>query len=123
MHPHYQNLAAEAVSEYNKLIYDTLIQRDTALLKRLVDNLEQGGVKVYLFEMPVSPEITRTRFCHTTRSEIASLFSPDHTLLLDYKIADLYWPDGQHLDNRSALIVTGALERAVTDRIESTRVK
>jgi hypothetical protein len=115
----YQKIAAEAVPEYNKPIYDTIIRRDAETLKTLVNKLQAEGVQVYLFEMPVSPEHSQTRLYDTTRSEIFRLFPPEDMLHLDYKLADLHWNDGSHLDERSALIVAGTLENVIAKKIES----
>jgi hypothetical protein len=115
--PAYQKLAEEAIPEYNKLSYDAVIRRDAATLKTLVDKLQAEGVKVFLFEMPVSPDVARTRYFETMRHEISLLFNSNDILRLDCKPTDLHFPDGQHADERSSLIVSAALERALATKI------
>lgn len=115
--PALQKIALETVPEFNKPTYDSIIRRDAATLKVLVDRLRAHGVQVHLFEMPVSPQHGATRYYETMRSEINRLFSRDDILRLDYGPANLHWNDGSHLDERSALIVSGALERVLTTRI------
>jgi hypothetical protein len=117
--PAYQKIAAETVPEFNKPSYDAVIRRDAAMLKALVEKVQADGVKVYLFEMPVSPNIARTRYYETVHSEVSRLFRPVDMLHLDYKLADLHWDDGEHLDERSSLIVSGTLEHAIATKIDS----
>jgi hypothetical protein len=117
MLPVIQKIETDAVVEFDKPVYDAVIRRDAATLKTLVDKLTAEGVQVYLFELPMSPEIAHTRFFETARLQIARLFDPQKILPLPCDADDLHWGDGSHLDERSALIVADALEQALISKL------
>ena len=115
----YTQAVSDLVADFKLHPYDDGIRRHAEELKALTDDLRSKGVIVYLFQMPVSPEIERTRYVHNCRTAIARLFDPADRLDLDYGGADLHWVDGQHLDDKSALIVAGALERALVSKLDA----
>ncbi|MDI3563560.1 hypothetical protein [Bradyrhizobium sp. Arg816] len=112
-----QKIWIETVPEYNKPIYDAVIKQDATTLESLVNKLRANRVTVYLFEMPVSPEHSHTRYYRTMREEISRRFQPDDMLQLKYALSELHWSDGSHLDERSALIVSDALENAIAKKL------
>jgi hypothetical protein len=114
----YTQAVSDLVANYNLHPHDDDIQRHAEALKALIDDLRSKGVVVYLFQMPVSPEFERTRYVHNCRAAISRLFDPADQLDLDYAGADLHWVDGQHLDDKSALIVAGALEQALVSKLD-----
>jgi hypothetical protein len=83
-------------------------------LEELIRMVEQRGAQVFLFELPYAEPIEGSRSAATTREIIHAAF-PDSNrwLLLDVNRSDLRWADGVHLDERSAVIVTQAMERAL----------
>jgi hypothetical protein len=117
----YRQAVSDLVAEYNLHPYDDGIQRHAEALETLIDDLRSKGVVVYLFQMPVSPEIERTRYVYNCRAAISRLFDPADQLDLDYGGADLHWVDGVHLDDKSALIVAGALEQALASKLDALR--
>jgi hypothetical protein len=83
-------------------------------IEELIRTLEQRGTKIFLFELPYSDPIERSRYAATTR-QIARAVFPDSKrwLSIDVNRNELRWADGVHLDERSAVIVTQGLERAL----------
>ena len=80
----------------------------------LIGQVEQRGARVFLFELPYAEPIEGSRFAATTREIIHAAF-PDSKRWLSIEVdrSDLRWADGVHLDERSAVIVTQAMERAL----------
>jgi hypothetical protein len=80
----------------------------------LIRMVEQRGARVFLFELPYSEPVEGSRFAATTREIIHAAF-PDSNRWLPVEIdrSELRWADGVHLDERSAVIVTQAMERAL----------
>jgi hypothetical protein len=76
--------------------------------------LEQRGARVLLFELPYAEPIEGSRFAATTREIVHAAF-PDSKRWLPIEVdrSELRWADGVHLDERSAVIVTQAMERAL----------
>ena len=83
-------------------------------IEELIRMVEQRGARVFLFELPYSEPIEGSRSAATTREIIHAAF-PDSNRWLPVEVnrSDLRWPDGVHLDERSAVIVTQAMERAL----------
>lgn len=83
-------------------------------LERLISLLEQRGTRVLLFELPYEDKIERARAAVITREIIHGAFpDPKRWLRIDAERSELRWADGVHLDERSAVIVTQAMERAL----------
>ena len=80
----------------------------------LIRQVEQRGARVFLFELPYAEPIEGSRFAATTREIIHAAF-PDSKRWLSIEVdrSELRWADGVHLDERSAVIVTQAMERAL----------
>ena len=80
----------------------------------LIGQVEQRGARVFLFELPYSDPIEGSRFASITREVVHAVF-PDakRWLPIEMDRSELRWADGVHLDERSAVIVTQAMERAL----------
>jgi hypothetical protein len=115
-----QRMLAEGVVEFNKATYDQIIRRNAATLKSLVEKARADGLTVYLFELPTSSALSKTRYSETVRSEIARLFTSSDVLNLEYKEDELRWDDGLHLDERSALIVADVVEQALAAKLSAS---
>ena len=76
--------------------------------------VEQRGARVFLFELPYAEPIEGSRSAAATREIIHTAF-PDSKRWLSIEVnrSELYWADGVHLDERSAVIVTQAMERTL----------
>jgi hypothetical protein len=83
-------------------------------IEELIRLVEQRGARVVLFELPYAGPIEGSRFAATTREIVHAAF-PDSKRWLSIEVnrSDLRWADGVHLDERSAVIVTQAMERAL----------
>ena len=73
--------------------------------------------RALLIEIPLAPEIRETRGARETREIVRGVF-PDRAawLSIDAPLSELRWADGVHLDERSALIVARAIEKALAAR-------
>jgi hypothetical protein len=87
---------------------------NTKRIEELVRIVEQRGARVFLFELPYSEPIEGSRYAATTREIIHAAF-PDSNRWLPVEVdrRELRWADGVHLDERSAVIVTQAMDRAL----------
>ena len=88
-------------------------------IRQLIAEIERRGAHALLIEIPLSPEMYETRSFRVTRTIVHDTF-PDRSawLRLNAPLSELRWADGAHLDERSALIVVRAIERALTERVE-----
>jgi hypothetical protein len=82
---------------------------------RMIRAAESRGTRVLLFELPYAEPLAESRSAKITREIAHSAFpDPDRWLKLDYPRAELRWSDGVHLDERSAVIVAQAFDRALS---------
>ena len=85
---------------------------NTRRIEELIRTVEQRGARVLLFELPYPEPIEGSRFTRTTREIVHSAFPDERRWLrIDVNRDELRWADGIHLDERSAVMVTQALER------------
>ncbi|WP_156438507.1 hypothetical protein [Bradyrhizobium valentinum] len=83
-------------------------------IEELIRMVEHRGARVLLFELPYSEPIEGSRYAATTREIVHAAF-PDTKRWLPVEVnrSELRWADGVHLDERSAVIVTQAMERTL----------
>jgi Cytokinin dehydrogenase 1, FAD and cytokinin binding len=104
-------------------------QDASALLQKNVDQLAELtsiarglGARVLLFELPYADQLDQTRLAQDTRRIALGRFSDPHEWLhLTIANSELRWPDGAHLDERSAILAARAIEQAIGERAESPR--
>jgi len=83
-------------------------------IRQLTGLLEQRGARVLLLEMPYMDRIEETRSVKATRAIIHAAFpEQDRWLPVAVDRNELRWADGVHLDERSALIVSQAIDDAL----------
>lgn len=83
-------------------------------IQHLLSDVEQRGARVQFFELPYSDRVGQSRLARITHEIVHSAFpDPDRWLKLDYPRSELRWSDGVHLDERSALIVSRLIDRAL----------
>jgi hypothetical protein len=104
---------ATARSEHDNPYFDARIRNDVAALKVIVEELETKGIKVFLYDLPTMPALESTRYVRMTRLAMSESFSPDRWLELKYPASEIGWDDAIHFDDRSAIILACALERAL----------
>jgi hypothetical protein len=87
---------------------------NVAVIRQRIAEIERRGAKALLMHVPLPPEIEETRSAKVAR-EIVREGIPDAKawLTIDAPLAELRWADGMHLDERSALIVARAVEKAL----------
>ena len=95
---------------------------NAARIKELVDEIQRRGARAFLIHVPLAPQIEESRSVQITKEIVEGAF-PDraHWLTVDAPRSELRWADGVHLDERSALIVVRARERALTERAGARR--
>ncbi|MGH6710632.1 MAG: hypothetical protein ACREEK_16855 [Bradyrhizobium sp.] len=89
-------------------------QTNAASIARLAASIEQRGSRLMLFELPVPKEVAAARFATITRKTVRDAFpGPSHWLPIEVARDELRWPDGVHLDARSAVLVARSIDRAI----------
>jgi hypothetical protein len=84
-------------------------------IEQLIPAMEQKGARVFLFELPYSEQLEGSRSARVTREIVHAEFpDPGRWLRIDYARGELHWADGVHLDERSAVIVTQSIDRALS---------
>jgi hypothetical protein len=90
------------------------VRKNVDQIRELIREFEKRGARVFLMELPYSDEIDSSRSVSITREIVHGTFSePDRWLRIDVPRNQLRWPDGVHLDERSAAIVTQAIDKAL----------
>jgi hypothetical protein len=90
-------------------------------IRELIGKLEQRGARVLLLDMPYMGRIEETRSVKATRAIIHAAFpEQDRWLPVALDRDELRWADGVHLDERSALIVSRAIDEALKALSSST---
>ena len=107
---------AKVTAEFEDPHLDDLIRNDVATLKSLVERLEAERIQIYFYELPTLAAIEQTRYVRIMRSTLASSFDSHRWLRLDYPAAEIRWDDAIHFDDRSAVILACALERALNSK-------
>lgn len=83
-------------------------------MRDVIRRLEQRGVRVLLFEVPYVASIEGSRFATMSREIIRAAFPESKAWLpIEVNRSELRWTDGVHLDERSAVLITQAMERAL----------
>ena len=90
------------------------VRENAERIRRLAGLLEQRGARVLLVEVPYMGRIEEARSVKATRAIIHTAFpEQDRWLRLVVDSSELRWADGVHLDERSALIVSRAVDDAL----------
>lgn len=83
-------------------------------IQHLLSDVERRGARVQFFELPYSDRLEESRSVRITHEIVHNAFpDPDRWLKLDYPRSELRWSDGIHLDERSALMVSQLIDRAL----------
>ena len=106
--------ADRALQQFNAEDPTDAAKLNAKRIGELIRAVEQRGARVFLFELPYFEPIERSRYATITR-EIAHAAFPDSKRWLPIELNrnELRWADGVHLDERSAIIVAQAVERAL----------
>src|SRR5712671_954239 len=121
-------LLAQSPSDFDNRIYaDRALQQSNAedptlaarmnikRIGQLITAVEQRGGRVLLFELPYSDQLEESRSAKITREIVHTKYpDPERWLRIDSTRRELRWPDGVHLDERSAVIATQSVDRALS---------
>jgi hypothetical protein len=106
--------ADRALQQFNAEDPTDAARSNTKRIEALIRTVEQRGARVLLFELPYSEPIEDSHSAQTTRQIVHAAFPDSRRWLpLEVNRSELRWADGVHLDERSAVIVTQAMERAL----------
>jgi hypothetical protein len=104
-----------ALQQWNAEDPTTAVRTNVMRIRQLMPAIEQKGARLLLFELPCSAQLEESRSAKITREIVHTAFpDPDRWLRLDYARGELRWADGVHLDERSAVIVTQSIDRALS---------
>ena len=93
------------------------VSANVARMKELIALAEQKGSHVLLFELPELPQVERARAVGITYQIVHAAFpDEDRWLHIDVPREELRWADGFHLDERSALMFSRTMEKALAGR-------
>jgi hypothetical protein len=100
-----------ALQQFNAEDPTAVARSNVKRIAELISMIEQRGARVFLFELPYAEPIEGSRAAVITRDIIHAAF-PDSKRWLPIEVnrSELRWADGVHLDERSAVIVTQAME-------------
>jgi hypothetical protein len=103
-----------ALQQWNAEDPSSVTRRNIERVKLLIQSIEHQGTRVLLFELPYFDELETARFAQLAHEVVHGSFAePDRWLNMDYKREELRWPDGIHLDERSAVMVARSMDKAV----------
>jgi hypothetical protein len=104
-----------ALQEWNAEDPTAAVQMNVTRFGQLIPAMERRGARVLFFELPCSALLEESRFAKITREIVHTAFpDPGQWLHIDYARGELRWADGVHLDERSAVIVTQSIDKAVS---------
>jgi len=107
--------ADRALQQLNAEDPTVAVQLNVERIEELIPVVGQRRARLLLFEVPYSAQIEDARSVKITREMVHAKFpDPDQWLRIEYTRGDLRWPDGVHLDERSAAIVTQSIDRALS---------
>jgi hypothetical protein len=108
--PYLQRAIAESNSEDPAPAARTSVEE----IGRLAASIERRGSRLLLFELPYPDALETARYARVTRQIVHDAFpEPRRWLSIDTTRDELRWSDGAHLDQRSAVLVARAIDRAI----------
>jgi hypothetical protein len=103
-----------AWNEWNATNNDELIKDHIRELGRIVSSLEARGSQVYFYELPLAGNLAKSHIAVLTRTAMHQQFTnTTRWLSPKYAVNELRFRDHAHLDERSALIVSRAMEAEI----------
>jgi hypothetical protein len=110
-----RNYADRALQQFNAEDPTLAARMNAKRIEQLIPAVEQGGARLLLFELPYSEQLEESRSAKITRQIVHTKFpDPERWLRIDSTRRELRWADGVHLDERSAVIVTQSIDRALS---------
>jgi hypothetical protein len=112
--------ADRALQQFNAQDPTAVALANVNRVEQLIASIEARGSRALLFELPYSEPLEGSRSA-TITSEIVHAKFPalDQWLPIAYSRNELRWADGVHLDERSAVIVSQSIDRALPSLLGS----
>jgi len=109
-----------AVEQWNTEYPTAAVQMNVSRIGQLILEVERKGSHVLLFELPYSAQLEESRWAKITHETVHTAFpDPGQWLHIEYAREELRWADGVHLDERSAVIVTQSIDKALSSLLGS----
>ncbi|WP_143198725.1 hypothetical protein [Bradyrhizobium sp. AS23.2] len=94
------------------------VRRGLSDIRKYKELLESRGAKVLLFHMPYSLQYEATPYATLSTQMASEAFpNPDSWLPINVDPLQLRWTDGVHLDERSAALVSQAIEKSIESSV------
>jgi hypothetical protein len=107
--------AERALEQSNREDPTVAAQMNAKRIQELIPVVEQRGARLLLFELPYSAPIEGGRAAKVARDIVHAEFSdPGRWLQMEYAKSELRWRDSVHLDDRSAVIISQSIDRALS---------
>ena len=108
-----------ALRESSTAPSDAIVTNNLATLKRLAEQVDARGSRVYFYSLPLSAALQDSVMATATAAAAHAEFSDDRRWIhLDGTRPDLRWADGFHLDERSAIIIARQIDGFLTGASE-----
>jgi hypothetical protein len=108
-----------ALRESSTAPSDAIMTNNLATLKRLAEQVDARGSRVYFYSLPLSAALQDSVLATATAAAAHAEFSDDRRWIhLDGTKPDLRWADGFHLDERSAIIIARQIDGFLTGASE-----
>jgi hypothetical protein len=95
----FQRMLTREVAKFSEPLEQTLLEQRLGQFQELIGDLEQRGIRVVLYEMPVHPQVAQSVRAEQVRSAFRQAF-PDHELVEGQALMrgnDVHTKDGIHL--------------------------
>jgi hypothetical protein len=106
--------AERALQQFNAQDLTSVTLANVNRVEQLITSIEARGSRALLFDLPYSEPLEESLFAKNTREIVHAKFpASDRWLPIAYSRPELRWADGVHLDERSAVIVSQSIDRAL----------
>jgi hypothetical protein len=106
--------AERALQQFNAQDLTSVTLANVNRVEQLITSIEARGSRALLFDLPYSEPLEESLFAKITREIVHAKFpASDRWLPIAYSRPELRWADGVHLDERSAVIVSQSIDRAL----------
>lgn len=101
-----------ALREWSAPASNAIKTENLATLLRLVETVEARGSRVYFYSLPLAGPLQNSSATLATAALAHAQFPDDRQWVpLDGSMPGLRWPDGVHLDQRSAIMIAQQIDR------------
>lgn len=112
---------ARALQQWDAESPEGPVRANVAKIQQLIEAMERRGTQVLLYELPYAEQLERSRWAKLAHAIVHAEFpNPDMWLDINFNRSELRWADGIHLDERSAVIVSQSIDRALSSFLRPT---